>query len=123
MIRGSTKKGGKQVIEKMNLIFNNDGIIAITNDGPKGPPQVAKLGSIKIAKKNNVQILTITGSATKFWKIKSWDNFVFPQPFGTIYIYVSDPININNLLSNSKNEVQILSDYINKGQKEADSLL
>ena len=38
----------------MTEIFNGGGIIAVTNDGPKGPARIAKSGSIGLAIKNNV---------------------------------------------------------------------
>ena len=84
LIRGSTKKGGVRVIKEMTEIFKKGGIIAVTNDGPKGPARIAKSGSVGLAIKNNVQIITVTGSATKYWQMKSWDRFMLPKPFGKI---------------------------------------
>ena len=63
LIRGSTNKGGKEVIKEMVTHFKQSGIVAITNAGPKGPPCIAKPGSTAIALKNNVKIITVTGSA------------------------------------------------------------
>ena len=87
LIRGSTHKGGKAVVQKMAEVFKSKGgIVAVTNDGPKGPPRIAKAGSTSLALKYNVQIITITGSATKYWQIKSWDRFMLPKPFGKIQL-------------------------------------
>ena len=55
LIRGSTNKGGFRVIREMTEVFNKGGIIAMANDGPKGPIRVAKSGSIGLAIKNNVK--------------------------------------------------------------------
>ena len=89
LIRGSTKKSGKAVVRKMDEIFKTGGIVAVTNDGPKGPARIVKAGSTGIAIRNNVKIITITGSATKYWQMKSWDRFIFPKPFGKIQLVVS----------------------------------
>ena len=36
----------------MILIFkDSSSVIAVTNDGPKGPPRIAKEGSLSVAKK------------------------------------------------------------------------
>ena len=94
LIRGSTRKGGKAVVQKMAAVFKSAGIVAVTNDGPKGPPRIAKAGSTGLALKYNVQIITITGSATKYWQMKSWDRFMLPKPFGKIQLIVSPPLNI-----------------------------
>ncbi len=122
LIRGSTRKGGKAVVKKMAAVFKSAGTVAVTNDGPKGPPRIAKAGSTGLALKYNVQIITITGSATKYWQIKSWDRFMLPKPFGKIQLIVSPPLNITEELKTAEEEVQYLSDFMNQYQDEADRL-
>ena len=120
LIRGSTKKGGVRVIQEMTNIFKGGGIIAITNDGPKGPAHIAKSGSIGLAIKNNVKIITVTGSATKYWQMKSWDRFMLPKPFGKIHIVVSPPMEIVEKPSTAEEEVQLLSDFMNRYHDKVD---
>ena len=122
LIRGSTQKGGKAVVQKMAEVFKSAGIVAVTNDGPKGPPRIAKAGSTGLALKYNVQIITITGSATKYWQMKSWDRFMLPKPFGKIQLIVSPPLDITEALKKPEEEVQLLSDFMNQYQDEADRL-
>ena len=122
LIRGSTRKGGKAVVQKMVEVFKNSGTVAVTNDGPKGPPRIAKAGSTGLALKYNVQVITITGSATKYWQMKSWDRFMLPKPFGKIQLIVSPPLDITEELKKPKEEVQLLSDFMNHYQDEADRL-
>ena len=122
LIRGSTNKGGMNVIKEMTKIFSKGGMIAVTNDGPKGPARIAKSGSIGLAIKNNVKIISVTGSATKYWQIKSWDRFMLPRPFGKIQIVVSAPMDITEQLSTSEEEVRFLSEFINYYQDKADRL-
>ena len=122
LIRGSTNKGGMNVIKEMTKIFRKGGMIAVTNDGPKGPARIAKSGSIGLAIKNNVKIISVTGSATKYWQVKSWDRFMLPKPFGKIQIVVSAPMDIPEQLSTSEEEVRFLSEFINYYQNKADRL-
>ena len=122
LIRGSTRKGGKAVVQKMAEVFKKAGIVAVTNDGPKGPHRIAKGGSTGLALKYNVQIITITGSATKYWQMNSWDRFMLPKPFGKIQLIVSPPLDINEKLNTAEEEVQLLSDFMNQYQDEADRL-
>ena len=122
LIRGSTKKGGEAVVQKMAEVFKNAGIVAVTNDGPKGPPLIAKAGSTGLALKYNVQIITITGSATKTWQMKSWDRFMLPKPFGIIQLIVSPLLNISKKPKTAEEEIKLLSDFMNQYQDEADKL-
>ena len=120
LIRGSTKKGGKAVILKMAEVFQDGGIIAVTNDGPKGPAQVAKAGSANLAIKHKVKIITITGSATKYWQINSWDKFLLPKPFGRIEIIISPPLEIGSKSISTEEEVNILSNFMTDYQNRVD---
>ena len=91
IIEGSSNKKSKNVINQMKKIFEQDhnAIIAITNDGPKGPRHIAKENSLKIAQQYNAQIITITGDSTKKWTFKTWDKFYLPKPFGKIIINIA----------------------------------
>ena len=122
LIRGSTRKGGKAVVQKMADVFKNGGIVAVTNDGPKGPPKIAKAGSTGLAIKYNVNMITITGSATKYWQMKSWDKFMLPKPFGRIDILVAPPLQIDIPPANNEEEIKLLSDYMNHYQDEVDRI-
>ena len=79
------------MVDQIQEIFQNDkqAIIAITNDGPKGPKHIAKGNSLKLAKEYNAQIITITGDSTKKWTFKTWDHFYLPKPFGKIIINIA----------------------------------
>ena len=93
LIKGSSTRGWENVIKKMfKVLKSSKTIIAITNDGPKGPAKEAKLGSYKIALKTNANIVTISCSSTKYWTVSSWDKLRIPKPFGTIYIEFSSPM-------------------------------
>ena len=122
LIRGSTKKGGKAVVLKMAEVFKNGGIVAVTNDGPKGPHRIAKAGSTGLAIKYNVSMVMITGSATKFWQINSWDRFMLPKPFGRIDIVVAPPLEIATPPENNEEEIKLLSNYMNYYQDEVDRM-
>ena len=58
LIKGSSTRGWEGVIKNMLKVFkDSSSIVAITNDGPKGPQRCAKLGSYKIAVKTGAQIM------------------------------------------------------------------
>ena len=109
LIKGSSTRGWLSVLKQMLAIFQSNNIIAITNDGPKGPPLIAKSGSIKAAIKSKAQIIAISGEAERFWSLPSWDKTVIPKPFSTIHLKFSEPLQY----SDETNSVEV-SDYINK---------
>ena len=115
IIEGSSNKKSKNVINQMKEIFQNDNqaIIAITNDGPKGPRHVAKENSLKIAQEYNAQIITITGDSTKKWTFKTWDKFYLPKPFGKIIINIAPTYKYKG-----DNLVESISEYITKHENE-----
>ena len=110
LVRGSSTRGWSHVLKKLIKLFKKDSsIIAITNDGPKGPPMVAKKGSVVLALKNGAQIIAITGEASSYWTLPSWDGTIIPRPFSTIYIQFSEHLNYENIVGQ---EVGVVSDYI-----------
>ena len=110
LLRGSSTRGWSHVLKQSIKLFKKDSsIIGITNDGPKGPPMVAKKGSVVLALKNSAQIIAITGEASRYWKLPSWDGTIIPKPFSTIYIQFSEHLNCENI---EGQEVEVVSDYI-----------
>ena len=104
LIRGSSSRGWVHVIKKMMTIFKNpNSIITLTNDGPKGPPKVAKQGALSVAEKCNAQIVAISADIDNKWVLNTWDKTIMPKPFSTIYIKISNvfddtqPINSDNI--------------------------
>ena len=91
IIKGSSNKQSENAVQQMQTIFTQDkkAIIAITNDGPKGPRHKAKKRSLEIAQQYNAQIITITGDSKKKWIFNTWDQFYLPKPFGKIIINIA----------------------------------
>ena len=67
-------------------------------------------------------MVMITGSATKFWQINSWDRFMLPKPFGRIDIVVAPPLEIATPPENNEEEIKLLSNYMNHYQDEVDRM-
>ena len=119
LIKGSSTRGAKNVIKEMMVFLKKqNSIIAITNDGPKGPPQVAKGGAIALAKKHNANIVFITGKSSNYRRLRTWDSFVLPKLFSKNDIYINqlnlyDNKNVEELgkdVTIKMNEIQTLID-------------
>ena len=121
LIRGSSTRGWRHVLKKMIALFQNQKtIIALTNDGPQGPPQIAKKGSVALALKKGAQIIAVSGAATKYWTINSWDQTMIPKPFSTIHIRFAPLFQAPDTI---EDESLIISKYINQNFNSLDSTL
>tara|TARA_Y100001960_G_C14132962_1_gene567769 strand:- start:120 stop:587 length:468 start_codon:yes stop_codon:yes gene_type:complete len=123
LIRGSSSSGGKDVIKKIITLFKKNKTICITNDGPRGPIHIAKPGAIKIAMELNAIILPITGISKHFWKLNSWDRFVLPKPFSTIYLKIGPEIKYKKDSLSSSYCSELISNNLNKLQNDNDLLI
>ena len=121
LIKGSSTRGSKNVIkEMMGALKKSNSILAITNDGPKGPPRIAKGGAIALAQKFNARIVFITGKSNNYIKLKTWDSFIIPKLFSKNDIYINEIICPSNkpseelgvYISNKMNEIQNEIDLI-----------
>ena len=111
LIRGSSRRGWRNVLKTMMSLLRKNAIIAVTNDGPKGPARVAKKGAVMLAYKQGSQILSVSGSVSNYWCLNSWDKTIIPKPFSTIHIQFGSVF--TGFKKNNK-EVEEISQYINK---------
>ena len=124
LIRGSSTSGWKNVIvTMMKKLKDPKTIIAITNDGPKGPPQIAKSGSLHMALKANATVLAMSGTATRFFELKTWDKFRLPKPFSIIHINISQPLEFPKDIEERDNDSKMLTEFMNTHQEETDRML
>lgn len=79
-------------------------IVLITPDGPIGPKYKIKPGVILAAGLSKAQIFPFSWSASKYWKLPSWDNMIIPKPFGKIIIGYGEPFFISSKTQNSIEE-------------------
>ena len=107
----------------MLLHFKNNETICITSDGPRGPIHIAKPAAIKIAMESNAIILPITGIASNYWKINSWDNFILPKPFGIIYLNIGNEIKYKKEKISSSYCSELVSNHLNTLQQKNDLLI
>jgi lysophospholipid acyltransferase (LPLAT)-like uncharacterized protein len=85
-VRGSAEegregKGGRFALLRLMKLLKEGKNIAITVDGPKGPPFKAKDGVIFLAQKTGAVILPVCVKFEKFFRLNTWDKFVIPYPF------------------------------------------
>jgi lysophospholipid acyltransferase (LPLAT)-like uncharacterized protein len=118
--RGSSTRGATGAVVEMVRLMRAGCPTAFTIDGPKGPPYVAKMGAVLLAKKTGNPILPFTITAAKFWEAKkSWDRFQVPKPFTRARVTIAPPISVppdadEAELNARRDELQRTLDEINQ---------
>ena len=92
IIPGSTNKNSMLAVKNIMNVLKLGENVAITPDGPRGPRHQINSNIIAIARKCNACILPISCNATNSFSLRSWDKLIFPLPFGTIHVYIGEPI-------------------------------
>ena len=87
-LRGSSRKGAKQVLFQAFKSIKSGEEVLITPDGPRGPRHAMSDGAIGIALKSKLPIFVMNFKAKSYWQLNSWDKFVIPKPFTTIDFYM-----------------------------------
>lgn len=94
-VRGSTTRGGFEAMKAMMRILRSGGTLAITPDGPLGPPFEVKPGIIQMAQALDCPIIPIAFDATRKKIFASWDGFHLPYPFGRIIVIFGEPFRVD----------------------------
>lgn len=89
-VRGSTSRGAvRALLEAVHYV--NEGItVAFTPDGPRGPRHVFTPGALIVAQRTGRPIIALGATASRAWRLKSWDRHVVPKPFATVTIRYSE---------------------------------
>lgn len=73
----------------------NQDVIIITPDGPRGPRYEVKPGIALAALTTQAFVFPFTWYADRCWELKTWDKLRIPKPFSTIQVLFKNPIKIN----------------------------
>ena len=103
-ITGSSRKHNLSSLKEILKQINNDSIIGITPDGPKGPNEEVKKGLISLLKKTNVPVLPLSYSAKFKFTLNTWDKFIFVTPFNKFIAVWGNPFQFdkNKTLAENK---------------------
>lgn len=96
-VRGSSSKGAVKALKASFKKIGEGYDIAITPDGPKGPRHSVADGIVAIAQKKKMPIVSLNYKASSFWMLKSWDKFIIPKPFSTLFFYAGEPFYVSDM--------------------------
>jgi lysophospholipid acyltransferase (LPLAT)-like uncharacterized protein len=93
-VRGSSTRGGVGALVELVRLVRAGCASGFTVDGPKGPPRVAKMGPVVLAKKTGQPIVPVATALARYWELPSWDSFQIPGPFTRARVLIAPPIRV-----------------------------
>ena len=115
-VRGSSTRGGIPALKQLIKLLKDKTSIAITPDGPLGPPEKIQSGVILLAKYSGVPIIPWHYEADHQWNLNSWDRHKIPKPFSKIIEAFGEPFHVpKNLLPE---DVPVFCEKLEKIMKE-----
>ena len=91
-VRGSTSRNASRALIGMVKALESGTEVAVTPDGPRGPAHSFAPGALIAAHRASVPVIPIGVSATRAWRLRSWDRFLIPKPFSRVTIAYGDPV-------------------------------
>lgn len=114
--RDGKDKGGLRALIGMLTELRNGSPVAITVDGSIGPRRYVKAGVIELARKSNAAIVPFASAASRYWTLKTWDQFKIPKPFAKIIVQFGTPIEVPSTLT--KDDIPKLQEFLEKAINE-----
>ena len=129
IIRGSAankkkrkNKGGAAAIRETSAFLGDGNVVCITLDGPRGPRQRAGSGAVLMAQKKNAKLIPYALACSPAKRLKSWDRFVIPMPFGKGAVIFGEPIEASRDVPADVLRQQI-EDAVNAATERAEALV
>ena len=94
-IRGSSSRGGGKALLELRRCLRQQGLVAITPDGPRGPRYHVQDGVAWLAATSGAPIVPVSYNAPAHWEAHGWDRTHLPKPFAKGELVVGDPIHLS----------------------------
>lgn len=121
-IRGSSGRHGIRALLKSVRCIQKGNVMAITPDGPKGPPKKVQPGTVHLAQRSGCPVLPVGVAAHPCKHIGSWDSHMIPMPFAKAVIVFGDILYVSEKEDETEAAIRI-ENAINKADKEAERIL
>lgn len=118
---GSTTRGGMRAVRELIRFAREGHSLFVTPDGPRGPRMRSSEGILDLARLTGLPILPAAMSARRGVNLNSWDRFLLPGLFTTVYIRWGKPIVVSAEDEKSQAIARLDSALI-AVQNEADTL-
>jgi len=103
-VRGSSSRRGGQALVELTGWAERGYDLAITPDGPRGPCYIVQDGAIVLAQVTGLPIIPASYSLGWKLRLKSWDRFLVPLPFGRCEMVFGKPIRVPSETTDAERE-------------------
>lgn len=93
-VRGSTTRGAARALLAASRELEGGHDLAVTVDGPRGPAGVVTPGAPVISQRTAAPMVPTAASASRAWRLRSWDRFQIPKPFARVVVVYGAPITV-----------------------------
>lgn len=93
-VRGSTSRGAARALLGACREVESGRDMAVTVDGPRGPAGSVAPGALVIAQRTGAPMVPTAASASRAWRLRSWDRFMIPKPFARVVVSYGEPIRV-----------------------------
>lgn len=93
-VRGSTSRGAARALLHACRELESGYDLAVTVDGPRGPAGAVAPGSLVISQRTGAPMVPTAATASRGWRLRSWDRFLIPKPFARIVVAYGEPIGL-----------------------------
>ena len=91
-VRGSSSKGGAEVLRQLEIAIGLVDCVGLTMDGPRGPRRHAQPGLAILSARTGVPVVPLAFSINRSWRLRTWDRMAIPKPFSRVIIDYAPPI-------------------------------
>ena len=91
LVRGSSSRGAERALLESIRLAKSGAPLAITPDGPRGPAESFAAGALLVSHRAHVPLLPVAATASRAWRLRSWDRFMIPKPFARVTIAYGPP--------------------------------
>jgi lysophospholipid acyltransferase (LPLAT)-like uncharacterized protein len=94
LARGSSTRGGDVALRRMVGLADRGRFLAVTPDGPHGPPRVAKRGVVFLASATGLPVIPVATATRSAFVLRSWDRMRVPRPFARVHVRYGTPLRV-----------------------------
>lgn len=94
IVRGSANRTGARALRDLYTIMRGGVSPILHPDGPHGPANQVKPGSLLLAQLTHAPLLPMSFSANRYWQLGSWDRLIIPKPFARVIITIGEPLTV-----------------------------
>lgn len=99
IISGSSHRGGSAALRQSLKVLKENGTVALTPDGPRGPKEIVKAGASQLAVMSGAPVIVLSVHPQSAWRLNSWDKFMIPKPFSKVTVHVSEPVHADSVMA------------------------